>query len=130
MQRPLLSIIIPAYNEEKRLPTTLKEVGAFLVKQSYSSEVLIVNNNSTDRTGDIIQQFCSEFPFMKAHFEDQPGKGAAIRTGMLAARGDYRFMCDADLSMAINQVNKFIPPQLDSGRYSHRIAGSPGGGAL
>ena len=113
MQRPFLSIIIPAYNEEKRLPATLNEVGAFLGKQPYSSEVWIINNNSTDQTGDIIQKYCSDFHFMKGLFEKQQGKGAAVRTGMLEARGEYLFMCDADLSMPIDQVNKFLPPQLE-----------------
>ena len=112
MQRPFLSIIIPAYNEENRLPATLNEVGSFLRGQSYSSEVWIVNNNSTDRTGDIIQKFCLEYPFMGELFEECPGKGSAVRKGMLEAQGDFLFMCDADLSMPIDQVNKFIPPQL------------------
>jgi dolichyl-phosphate beta-glucosyltransferase len=113
VQRPFLSIIIPAYNEENRLPTTLTEVGSFLNDQSYSSEVWIVNNNSTDRTEEVIQKFCSEYPFMMALFEETPGKGSAVRKGMLEARGEFLFMCDADLSMPIEQLNKFFPPQLE-----------------
>lgn len=112
MQHPFLSIIIPAYNEESRLPATLNEVGSFLRDQSYSSEVLIVNNNSTDHTGDIIRKYCLEYPFMRELFEEYPGKGSAVKMGMLQAQGDFLFMCDADLSMPIDQVNKFIPPQL------------------
>jgi glycosyltransferase involved in cell wall biosynthesis len=109
---PFLSIIIPAYNEESRLPSTLTAVRAFLVDQPYSYEVIIVDNRSTDRTNQIIQEFCDHNPFMLGLFEEKPGKGAAVQKGMLHARGEYRFMADADLSMPISEVNKFIPPQL------------------
>lgn len=112
MQRPFLSIIIPSYNEENRLPATLNEVGSFLMGQSYSSEVLIVDNNSSDHTADIIQDYCLKYEFMQGLFEETPGKGSAVRKGMIEAQGEYLFMCDADLSMPIDQVNKFIPPQL------------------
>jgi len=110
---PFLSIIIPAYNEESRLSATLTAVGSFLEEQPYNSEVLIVNNNSTDRTGEIIDQFCDQYPFMFGLFEEKPGKGAAVQNGMLYGKGDYRFMSDADLSMPIQEINRFLPPQLE-----------------
>jgi dolichyl-phosphate beta-glucosyltransferase len=110
---PYLSIIIPAYNEENRLPGTLNKVGSFLVKQPFTSEVWIVNNNSTDNTDKIIQHYCGEYTFMKGLFEAEPGKGAAVRAGMLQARGDYLFMSDADLSMPIQEVSRFFPPFLE-----------------
>ncbi len=113
MQQPFLSIIIPAYNEESRLPETLSQVAEFIASQPYETEVLIVNNNSTDRTEEIIQDYSSRVPQMKGLFEPQPGKGAAVRCGMLQARGDYAFMCDADLSMPIAEVNRFLPPILE-----------------
>lgn len=108
-----LSIIIPAFNEETRLPDTLTKVGSFLGAQSYSSEVLIVNNNSTDRTDEVILEYCSRYPFMQGMFEEEPGKGAAVRCGMLQAKGEFAFMCDADLSMPIEEVVKFYPPNLE-----------------
>jgi glycosyltransferase involved in cell wall biosynthesis len=108
-----LSIIIPAYNEESRLPDTLAKVGSFLAAQSYTSEVWIVNNKSTDRTAEIITDFSSRYPSMQGLFEAQPGKGAAVRCGMLQARGDYAFMCDADLSMPIEELNNFLPPRVE-----------------
>jgi len=80
--QPRLSIIIPAYNEENRLPNTLEQVFNFIQKQKYLTEVLIVENGSSDRTG------------------------------MLRAVGQYRFMCDADLSMPIAEINRFLPPAL------------------
>ena len=75
MQRPFLSIIIPAYNEENRLPATLTAVGTFLEKQSYSAEVWIVDNNSSDRTGEIIRKFSTDNPIMQGLFEPKQGKG-------------------------------------------------------
>jgi dolichyl-phosphate beta-glucosyltransferase len=113
VQRPFLSIVIPAYNEESRLPDSLEQVGSFLMKQVYTSEVWVIDNNSTDRTSEIIQDFCQEYPNFNTSFEEQPGKGAAVRNGMLWASGEFCFMCDADLSMPIEEVNRFIPPQLE-----------------
>lgn len=113
MQRPFLSIIIPAYNEEFRLPDTLSQVGSFLEEQIYSSEVWIVDNNSTDRTAEIIQEYSSRNTNFQGLFEKEPGKGAAVRCGMLKAQGDFLFMCDADLSMPIKELNNFLPPQLE-----------------
>ena len=81
--------------------------------QPYPVEVIIVDNNSRDRTGEIIAEFADEFPFMRGLSESTQGKGAAVRAGMLAARGEYRFICDADLSMPIEEMNKFLPPQTD-----------------
>jgi glycosyltransferase involved in cell wall biosynthesis len=113
VQRPFLSIVIPAYNEETRLPDTLEQVGVFLMEQVYTSEVWVIDNNSTDQTSGIIQDFCQKYSNFKTSFERSPGKGAAVRNGMLQARGEFYFMCDADLSMPIEEVNRFIPPQLE-----------------
>lgn len=111
--QPYLSIVIPAYNEEKRLPSSLQAVAAFVSKQDFPIEVIVVDNNSKDRTGAIIEEFAAEFPFIKRLFESTQGKGAAVRSGMLAARGRYRFFADADFSMPVEETTKFLPPQLD-----------------
>jgi len=113
MQTPLLSIIIPAYNEEKRLPQTLELVFEFLQRQEYTSEVVIVENCSSDRTLEIAQAHAEQHSNCVVIQEPIPGKGSAVRRGMLTARGQYRFMCDADLSMPITEVNKFLPPEHD-----------------
>jgi len=107
---PLLSIIIPAYNEEKRLPGTLDTIQQFLADQTYTYEVLVVENGSSDRTLAIAQGYAQKYPFIQALHEKRRGKGLAVRTGMLAAKGQFRFICDADLSMPIAEVNRFIPP--------------------
>ncbi len=121
-----LSIIIPAYNEETRLPDTLNKVGSFLGTQSYSHEVLIVNNNSTDRTEEIIKDYCSRYPDMQGLFEENPGKGAAVRCGMLQAQGEFVFMCDADLSMPIEELVNFLPPKLEGIDISIASREAPG----
>ncbi len=113
MQKPFLSIIIPAYNEESRLPDTLSRVESFLKEQIYTSEVWVVDNNSTDQTAEIIREYANRYSNFKGLFEEKPGKGAAVKLGMLKARGEFLFMCDADLSMPIEEVNKFLPPQLE-----------------
>lgn len=109
-----LSIIIPAHNEELRLPPTLKTVDAYLEKQSYASEVIVVENGSRDLTAIVAEAFASDHPRVKVLCESGRGKGLAVRRGMLEAKGKYRFICDADLSMPIEEVSKFLPPALDN----------------
>lgn len=109
-----LSIVIPAHNEESRLPRTLRQVFAFLEEQPYSSEVLVVENNSTDHTLEIALEFASHQPDLRVLHEEQRGKGNAVRRGMLEARGEYRFICDADLSMPIEEVGNFLPPTIQN----------------
>lgn len=108
-----LSIIIPAYNEEDRLPYTLEQIFLFLKEQSYTAEVLVIENGSRDRTFEIASEFANHYPNLSVFQEKQKGKGNAVRLGMLKARGEYRFMCDADLSMPIAEVKKFLPPALN-----------------
>jgi len=109
---PFLSIIIPAHNEEFRLPPSLQKIDQFLATQPYSAEVLVVENGSHDRTLEVAQEFARQVPFLRVLHEEERGKGLAVRRGMLEARGEYRFICDADLSMPIEQVNRFLPPGL------------------
>lgn len=110
---PLLSIVIPAYNEAApdRLPNSLKQITAFVASQPYPIEVIIVNNNSTDDTLSIAQHAAREHDYIRVITETTQGKGAAVRAGMTIANGDYLFICDADLSMPIEEVVKFLPPQ-------------------
>lgn len=111
--KPFLSIVIPAYNEENRLPHTLEQLFSFLDSQSYSYEVLVVENGSTDRTFQAAQDYAAVYPFFRLLKNEQRGKGLAVQRGILEARGDYRFMCDADFSMPIPEINRFLPPALD-----------------
>ncbi|HAE59455.1 MAG TPA: glycosyl transferase [Anaerolineae bacterium] len=113
MSNPFLSIIIPAHNEETRLPETLAQVVQFLETQPYSAEVVVVENASRDNTLKIARDFAARYPIIRTIHEDLPGKGRAVHTGMLAAGGEYRFFADADLSMPIAEVNRFLPPAID-----------------
>lgn len=105
-----LSIIIPAYNEASRLPDTLEKIAAFLATQSYEAEVLVIENGSSDETLSIAEKFSEQHPQFRALHNDLNGKGRAVQRGMLEAKGAYRFICDADLSMPIEQIARFLPP--------------------
>ena len=109
---PFLSIIIPAYNEEKRLPSTLEQVFHFLGKQSFRSDVIVVENGSTDKTFDIAQKFADQHENLRVIHNEERGKGGAVQRGVLEARGEYVFICDADLSMPVGEISKFLPPAL------------------
>lgn len=108
--QPLLSLIIPAYNEGERLPTTLPPVFEFLESQDYAFEIIIVNNNSSDDTRDKALSFAATRPYLRVIDEMTQGKGAAVRSGMMAAKGEYLFMADADFSMPVQEIAKFLPP--------------------
>lgn len=112
---PLVTVIIPARNEEVRLPITLPRVLSFLDEQDYTSEVLVVDSASTDGTSRVVEGHARGRENLRLLRAEKPGKGRAVRLGMLEGRGDYRFICDADLSMPIDELNRFLPPQLDSG---------------
>jgi len=108
-----LSIIIPAYNEAQRLPGTLQTIHSFLIKQPYMAEILVVENGSSDRTLAVAQEHSRHMPEIRALHCEQRGKGWAVIQGMLSAKGKYRFICDADLSMPIEEVNRCFPPQIE-----------------
>jgi glycosyltransferase involved in cell wall biosynthesis len=109
---PRLSLVIPAYDEAERLPATLLAVEEFVAAQPYAVEVLVVDNNSRDATRALAAAAAARLPYLRVLAEPRQGKGAAVRTGMLAAAGDYLFIADADLSMPLVEVRKFLPPAL------------------
>jgi glycosyltransferase involved in cell wall biosynthesis len=110
---PFLSIIIPAFNEGKRLPETLDRIVTFVQSQSFVVEVIVVDNASTDMTEEIVRNCASLHPFIKYLYEAHRGKGAAVRAGILEGRGDYLLLCDADLAVPIAEAGNFLPPQCD-----------------
>lgn len=121
-----LSIVFPAHNEEKRLPQTLEQTAAFLQAQPYSAEIIVVENGSTDRTLAVAEEHAARLPMLRVIYEEQRGKGRAVRRGMLAARGKYRFFCDVDLSMPITEINRFFPPQLEGAEIVIASREAPG----
>jgi dolichyl-phosphate beta-glucosyltransferase len=105
-----LSVIIPAYNEEKRIEKTLLEVDAFLEKQAYDYEIIVVDNNSTDKTSEVVKRLESTtVQNAKVILETTKGKGAAVRRGMLESQGDYTVFMDADNATPISEIDKFWP---------------------
>jgi len=134
-QRPFLSIIIPAYNEEARLAPTLQRIADFLRQQSYTAEVIIVENGSTDGTSLVVDRLCQtallpDDAFVIQLLHTAKGKGVAVKHGMLAATGDYRVLSDADLAVPIEEVIKFLPPTLPLRSFEIAIASREAPGAV
>lgn len=108
-----LSIVVPAYNEERRLKPSLEIILKHFEKQTFKSEIIIVNDGSTDKTSDIIKEFNKSHKDGKVSivplgYEINKGKGYATKIGALAARGKYIYLCDSDLSTPIEEINKFL----------------------
>lgn len=105
---PFLSIIVPVYNEEKRLEKGISEIIRFINVQKFQTELLVVNDGSTDRTLKLLKRV--EHPSFKLiSYNKNQGKGFAIRRGMKEARGDYRLFMDIDLSTPVNEFDEFLP---------------------
>lgn len=105
-----LSVIIPVYNEEKRLGKTLSSINDYLSKQIYDSEILVVDNGSTDGTAGVVRMLDGKIKGLKlVQGSSAEGKGFAVKKGMLEALGDYRIFTDADNSTSIDQIEKMWP---------------------
>ncbi len=104
---PVLSIVIPAFNEERRLPKTLAEARRFVEQQHVAVEVLVINDGSTDGTAQVAQAEAERWPALRLVDAPHRGKGGAVRAGVLAARGQFVAIADADLSMPIEQFSRF-----------------------
>ncbi|WP_129632998.1 dolichyl-phosphate beta-glucosyltransferase [Candidatus Oscillochloris fontis] len=101
-ETPFLSVVIPAYNEASRLPATLAQVMEYLQAQNYRSEVIVVDDGSSDATANLAEQVAG----VRVLRRDHRGKGFAVRAGALAARGMYVLLCDADLAVPISEWEK------------------------
>jgi len=105
-----LSVIIPAYNEEKRIAKTLLAVADFLSKQNYESEILVVSDGSKDKTTEVVNGLREQIKNLKLIDErTNYGKGWAVRRGMLEAHGQIRLFMDADKSTTVDQIINFLP---------------------
>ncbi|GMW00596.1 MAG: hypothetical protein AMXMBFR84_17330 [Candidatus Hydrogenedentota bacterium] len=107
MNDPRLSVIIPAYNEADRIGSTLTAYLAYLNKQSYRFEIIVVDDGSKDGTTDVVR---NSFPGVQViGYYPNRGKGHAVRTGLQAAAGAFRLFSDADASTPIEEIEKFWP---------------------
>ncbi len=105
-----LSVIIPAYNEEKRIKETLESFFNYLSKQNYTWEVIVVSDGSKDNTVRVAEEFVSSHKGFKIiGNQKNHGKGYVVRQGMLEAKGEFRLFADADNSTSIEQIENFLP---------------------
>lgn len=110
--RVRLSVVIPAYNEEARLPRTLIQSIDYLKSQPYTAEIVVVNDGSADATERVVLEHTGgpvSVRLLRHPDGANHGKGASVRAGMLAAVGDYRLFMDADNSTTLEQVERFWP---------------------
>ena len=108
--QPYLSIVMPVYNETVCLPSNLPEIFAYLRKQPYSAEIIVVDDGSQDSSVSIVQGFQKRYPNLRLIRNPHRGKAHAVRTGVMAAQGEIIFQCDADLSMPISELFKLLRP--------------------
>lgn len=114
-EEPRLSIVVPVYNETKRLGNSVPRLLEYFAGQSYSYEFVIVDDGSSDGTPDLARKLFAPAPSARV-VESKPnrGKGHAVKVGMLEARGQVRLFLDADLSTPMDELDKFWP-WLDKG---------------
>jgi dolichyl-phosphate beta-glucosyltransferase len=126
-----VTFIVPAYDEERRLGSSLDRLIAFLGHQPYESELIIVDDGSADRTASIARDAGARVPdnvsFQLLQHERNRGKGAAVRTGALAAAGDDLFYLDADLATPPEEIPKLIDALRDGCDLAIGVRIQPGG---
>ncbi|MCL4535915.1 MAG: glycosyltransferase family 2 protein [Bacteroidetes bacterium] len=105
---PWLSIVIPAYNEERRLPGTLAGVASFVGQLGRPCEIIVVDDGSDDGTSAAVEKFSTHHPYVRCLPVVHRGKGCAVREGMLAARGDYVLFMDADLAVPMRAADDLV----------------------
>ena len=104
-----LSIVIPAYNEEHRIPATLQSIAAYLVERNRDDEVIVVDDGSTDRTVEVVRAQTDAFARLTVMAGDRNvGKGHAVRRGMMAATGRHRLFLDADNSTDVRELERLM----------------------
>lgn len=105
-----LSVVIPSYNEEKRLPKTLQEIDKYLRNQSYEYEIIVISDGSKDRTAEIVRGLMGQVKNLRLiDNKENHGKGYVTRQGLSEANGEYRIFTDADNSTSIDQIEKMWP---------------------
>jgi glycosyltransferase involved in cell wall biosynthesis len=107
--RPALSIIVPSYNEELRLPPSLAAIADYIQKSGRSTEVLVVDDGSKDKTAAVAETFRDKIPLLRVVPNgENRGKGYSVRHGMMEAQGEIVLFTDADLSAPIEEADKLL----------------------
>lgn len=105
-----LSVIIPAYNEARRLPKTLNSIDEYLKKQTYDYEIIVISDGSEDGTANVVNNLIPQIRNLRIiDNKENRGKGYVVRQGILEASGEYKVFTDADNSTSIDQVEKMWP---------------------
>lgn len=106
----LVSVVIPAYNEEKRIGPTLLDVDRFLSERHYKSEILVVIDGAKDNTFKVVRKYQEVIRNLRIiNNPENHGKGYVVRQGLLEAKGKYRLFMDADNSTTVDHLDKFLP---------------------
>ena len=106
----MISVIIAAYNEEKRITPSLFRIKEYMNGQGVDCEIIVVDDGSTDRTSKVVQNLIPDMPRMKViRYDMNRGKGYALKTGVLVSEGEVVLLSDADLSTPIEELSKFLP---------------------
>ncbi|MEZ5426648.1 MAG: glycosyltransferase family 2 protein [Pyrinomonadaceae bacterium] len=117
--KPNLSIVIPAFEEEERLGASARRILSYIEKEKLSAELIIVDDGSRDKTAEVAEKACAEYPGIPTRvirYKENRGKGHAVKTGLLAARADIALFTDADLSTPIEELPKLVDP-IQRGEY-------------
>ncbi len=110
METPFLSVIIPAYKEGERIGRNLLEIDKYLKGKSYTYEIIVIEDGSTDNTAEIARNYALQIPNLRVIDNDENhGKGYVVRQGLLEAKGQYRLFLDADGSTSITHLDTFLP---------------------
>jgi len=109
-----VSIVVPAFNEALRIGSTLDDLANFLDRQPWRWEVRVVDDGSADNTCQVVEDYRRRHDNIVLQREPHRGKGGAVKAGLLAATAGFRFICDADLSMPVTELPRFLPPVLQN----------------
>lgn len=102
------SIVIPVYNEERRIPKSIDQIFDFFNNFGAEAEIIFVSDGSTDATAKILSEYRGKYPFELISYAENKGKGYAIKQGALAAKGDWVIFFDIDLATPLEEFNHFL----------------------